>query len=106
MVPVQRLGLEAESQNKREYDERYALLDDLELDQVEGAAVDIGPQSVGGNHKAVLKQSQTPGCQYNKDKRPVCTDLHLLKLKVSVPRKSHKDIGYNQKQYCPYSPHL
>ena len=97
MVPVQRLGLEAESQNKREYDERYALLDNLELDQVEGAAVDIGPKSVGGNHKAVLKQSQTPRCHYNQCKRPVGADLHLLKLKVSVPCESHENVGYNQK---------
>lgn len=93
---MEALGFKAESQNKREYDERYALLDDLELNQVERAAVDIGPQAVGGNHEAVLKQSKTPGCQYNKEKRPVCAYLQLLKLKVSVPCKSHKNIGNYQ----------
>ena len=92
MVPVQRLRLEAESQDKREYYQRDALLDYLELDQIERAAVDIGPYAVSRDHKAILKQSKAPGCQYNKDKRPVSADLHLLKFKVSVPGKSHKDI--------------
>ena len=97
MVPVKGLCLEAERQDKRKDYERYALLDDLELYQVERAAVDIGPQAVGGNHEAVLKQSQAPRCQYNKDKRPVGAYLHLLKLKVSVPCKSHENVGHNQK---------
>ena len=60
MIPMEALGFEAESQNKREHNQRDALLDDLELDQVERPAVDIGPYAVGRDHKAVLKKSQTP----------------------------------------------
>ena len=60
MIPMEALGFKAESQNKREYDERYALLDNLKLNQVERAAVDIGPDAVGRNHDAVLKERQTP----------------------------------------------
>jgi len=60
MVPVQRLGLEAECQDKRENYKRYALLDDLELDQVEGAAVNIGPYAVSRNHDAVFKERHAP----------------------------------------------
>ena len=92
MVPVKGLGLEAEGQDERKDDERYTLLDDLELNQIEGTAVDIGPYAVGGNHDAILKESQAPGCQDDQYQRPVRTYFHLLKLEVAVPRECHQNI--------------
>ncbi len=105
MVPVQRLGFETEGQDKREYYKRNALLDDLELDQVKGATVDIGSYAVSRNHDAVLKERHAPGSQDDYYKRPVRAYLHFLKLKVTVPCKRHKNIGNNQKNYCPETFH-
>ena len=60
VVPVKGLSLEAECQDERENDERNALLDDLELNQIERAAGDIGTYAVSRNHNAILKESQSP----------------------------------------------
>ena len=92
VVPVQGLGLEAEGQDEREHYQRDALLNHLKLNQIERAAGNIGSDAVGRNHNAILKESQSPRGQNNKNKRPVCTDFHLLEFKVSIPRECHQDI--------------
>ena len=92
VVPVQGLCFEAERQDKREHNQRNALLNNLKLNQVERTAVDIGPYPVSRNHYAILKKSQPPRGQNNKDQRPISTDFHLLKLEVSIPSECHQDV--------------
>ena len=86
------LGFEAEGQDEREDYKRNALLDNLKLNQIERTAGDIGPDAVGGNHDAILKERHAPRRQDNHEQGPVGTDLHLLELEVTIPRECHQNV--------------
>lgn len=46
--------------NRREHRERNRFLDNLQLHQAEGPAVDAAPDVVCGNHETVLQECDTP----------------------------------------------
>ena len=60
MVPAE-VVLENNDGEERKHRKRDALLDDLELNETERAAVAFKPIAVGRHHEAVFKESDCPG---------------------------------------------
>ena len=101
MVPVDGFALEDEGDDEGEDRQGDDLLDDLELHQGEGAAVDGGAHPVGRNHEDILEKSQAPGGEDNQDQRPVTADIHLRKLELSVPGERHENVRNDEQQDGP-----
>ena len=93
VVPADGLAFEHCGHDDGEHGEGDGLLDDFELHERERTSVDLCAYTVGGNHEAVLKKSQSPRAEDDEDKGPVGVDFQLGEFEVAVPGKSHKDIG-------------
>ena len=78
MVPVELLVLEDEVGNNGEDHQRDALLNDLELDKVEGASIVYKSDTIGWNLAAVLKKGNHPRESDDQIKGPVGRDARLL----------------------------
>lgn len=78
VVPVQVGTLKHNVSNDTEYCQRDALLDDLQLYEVEGAAVLDEADAVGRNLTAVLQKGYAPGEYNNSKKWPVAAGARLL----------------------------
>ena len=78
VVPMQVGTLEHDIGNDAEYGQRDALLDDLQLYEVEGTAVFDETQTVGGNLTAVFEEGDAPGEHDDTEKRPVAAGARLL----------------------------
>ena len=77
MVPLDGLALEHEGADEREDRQRDDFLNDLQLHEIEGPTIDVGPYSVGRNHSAVLEQGNAPGQQYDHNQRPPVRYVHF-----------------------------
>ena len=93
MVPVQGLALEKNGNNQSEDYQRHDLLDDLELDKAEGAAVSRETDTVRRNLGAIFEKSKTPGEKNNEYERPGGGNLHFLKLEMAIPGECHEYVG-------------
>ena len=100
MIPLERFCMENRDRNRCEHRKRNRFLDDLQLHQAEGSAVDAATDVVGGNHKAVFKEGEPPGGEDDKNQRPVSADVHFFEFEVAVPGKCHKDVGTAEKKNC------
>ena len=100
MVPLQSLTLEKDSYQYREHCQGDNLLNDFELHQIERTAVAVKANPVRGHLSAVFKKGDAPREQNDQNERPSVGYLHLLKFKVTIPRKSHKHIGSYEKENC------
>lgn len=60
VVPMDRLVLEHQGTDNREHGQGNALLDDLQLHEAERSSVDIGADTVGRNHRRILKERHPP----------------------------------------------
>ena len=78
MVPMQVSALEHDVSNDAEHSQRDALLDDLQLDKVEGTSVFHKSQAVGGHLTAVLKEGDAPREDDDADEGPVAAGAVLL----------------------------
>ena len=105
MVPVQGLALEKNGNNQSEDYQGHDLLDDLELDKAEGAAVSRETDTVRRNLGAIFEKSKTPGEKNNEYERPGSGNLHFLKLEMAIPGECHEYVGEYQQYYCEKSFH-
>ena len=105
VVPLEGLALEEEVDDDREDGQRDGFLDDLELHQIERAAVARETDAVGGDGEAVLEEGDAPGEQDDQDQRPAGRDLHFLQFEMAVPRERHEDVRADQHQDGPDSLH-
>ena len=64
VVPAE-VVLENNDGEERKHRKRDALLDDLELNETERAAVAFKPDAVGRHHEAVFKESDRPGKKHD-----------------------------------------
>ena len=60
MIPMQMRALEHDVGNDAEYGQRYAFLDDLQLNEVERPAVFKESQTVGWHLAAILEEGYHP----------------------------------------------
>ena len=100
MVPLERFRVEYRYCDGREDRERNRFLDNLQLHQAEGTAVDATADAVGGNHKAVFKEGESPGGEDDENQRPVGADVQFFELEVAVPSESHENVGAAEKKNC------
>ena len=71
-------ALEHDVGNDAEYGQRDALLDDLQLDKVEGSAVLDKADTVSGNLTAVLQKGDAPREYDDAEEWPVAAGARLL----------------------------
>ena len=71
-------ALEHDVGNDAEHGQRDTLLDDLQLNEVEGSAVFYESQTVGRYLTAVLEEGDAPREYYDSDERPVAAGARLL----------------------------
>ena len=74
VVPVQILTLEHDVGNHGKNTKTDALLDDLQLHEIERATITIETDAVGGHLTAIFKQSDTPRKGDNANQGPVSTN--------------------------------
>ena len=86
--------------NRREHRKRNRFLDNLQLHQAEGPAVDAAADAVCRDHKAVFKEGEPPRSENHKNQRPVGADVHFLEFKVAVPSERHENVGTAEKKNC------
>ncbi len=93
MVPFERLALERDRAETNEDHQRNHLLDHLELDQAERAAILAETDPVGGYLKAVLEKGQEPAEEDHADQGQVLKPAELLfHLQMAVPGACHEDV--------------
>ena len=98
MVPTESLGLENRDDDDCKYGQRNGFLDDFQLDEVEGSAVDGRADAVGRNHEGILEQGDTPRHKDDQKQRPILgTGDDFDEFELPVPGKSHENVG-NDKQ--------
>ena len=97
VVPLECFSAEHGDSHGGEHRDGNGLLDDLQLHEAEGPAVDAAPDVVGGNHEEVFDEGDTPAGENHEDQRPVGADVHLLQLEVAVPGKGHEEVADDEK---------
>ena len=100
MIVGEGLVLEENQHENGENGEREELLDDLELPQVERAAVVDEADAVGRHHEAVLYQRDAPAEKNDQRQREFAEPCRALQLQMAVPRERHEDVRTNQQQKC------
>ena len=106
MVPLQRLASEEYGRKQCEDYKSYNLLHHFELHQRKRASVTRKTYSVGRYLARIFGQRDAPRKDYNEPQRPRRNEFHLLQFQVAVPRKSHKDVRYDEQQYSVKYLHL
>ena len=106
VIPVQALSLEEDVGDDGEDDERHALLNHLELNQVEGTAIIDESNSVGRYLTAVFEEGDGPTECDDSDEGPVAAYARLLQFQMSVPCQRHEDVAQYEEQDCIYSVHI
>ena len=98
MVPVELLVLEDEVGNDGEDHQRDALLNDLKLDEVEGASVVNEADAVGRHLTAVFEEGNHPREGDDQIEGPVGGNARLLEAQMAVPGEGHKHIAHDEQQ--------
>ena len=106
VVPVDGLSLEDEGDDDGEDGQGDDLLDDLELDEVEGTAVLGITYAVGRDREAVLEEGDAPGEQDDQYERPARGDFHFAEFQMPVPGERHEDVRADKHQYGPNALHV
>lgn len=79
--------------------ERDHFLYDFQLPQVERTAIFRIAHSVGRHLKDIFKKGDAPTDQNDAHQSETAEPVHFLEFQMPVPRKCHKGIGEDQKQY-------
>ena len=98
MIPMQLLMLEDEVGYQGEHHQRDALLDHLELHEVERTTVIHKAEAVGRHLTAILEEGDGPREGDDQKQRPVGRDARLLEAQMAIPGESHKHIAQNEQQ--------
>lgn len=78
MIPVQMGALEQDVGNHAEDGQRDTLLDDLQLNEVEGTTVLDESNSIGRNLAAILEEGYHPRKSNDTDEWPIARRTRLL----------------------------
>ena len=78
MVPMQMSALEHDVGNDAEDGQRDALLNDLQLNEVEGSAIFYKAKTIGRNLAAIFKEGNAPREYDDTNEWPVAAGARLL----------------------------
>lgn len=98
VVPMKALPLKQDVGHNCEHAQADALLDDLELDKRERAAVADKAHSVGWHLTAIFKEGDAPGEDDDTHQGPSLADAGNLEAQMSVPCQRHKYIAQDEQQ--------
>ena len=93
MIPMQVCALKQDVGNDGEDAQRDALLDDLQLHEVEWSAVTLEAYSVCGHLTTVLKEGNNPREGDDANQWPVVGDSCLLEFQMPIPSQRHEDVA-------------
>ena len=93
MVPMQVCALKHDVGNDTEHRQRDALLDDLQLDEVEGSSILDEAEPIRRHLAAVFEEGDAPREYDDPDEWPMVADPVLLKFQMPIPSQCHKDIA-------------
>ena len=100
MIPVELLMLENEIRQYGKHHQRDALLNNLQLNQIERSAIACKTYSVGRNLTTVFEECYRPWKGNHHEERPMRRNTCLLKFQMTIPCESHEDIAQNKQQDC------
>ena len=86
-------ALEHDVGNDTEHGQRDALLNDLQLDEVERSAILDKAQAVGWYLTTVFEESNHPRKGDDAYEWPVVADTVLLEFQMPIPSKRHEDVA-------------
>ena len=86
--------------------QRDALLNHLQLHQVEWAAVVDEPQPVGRHLAAILEKGNAPRESDDAQQRPVARDARLLQTQMAIPGERHENVAQNEQDNGVKSVHI
>lgn len=99
--------MEGDGGESDEDDKGDDLLNDFELHQAERASVALKAYTVSRNLQAVLKESDAPGEEDDKDKGcGIGKKTGLLQFEMAVPSERHEDIRRKKKEDGVKSVHI
>ena len=93
MVPVQMCALEHDVGNDAEHGQRDTLLNDLQLNEVEGAAILDKAQAVSGYLTTVFEEGNHPRKGDDAYEWPVVADTVLLEFQMPIPSERHENVA-------------
>ena len=93
MVPMQVCSLEHDVGNDAEHSQRDTLLNNLQLNEVEGAAILHETDTIGRHLTAVFKESDAPRKRNDTQQGPVVRDAVLLEFQMPIPSQRHEDVA-------------
>ena len=99
MIPVEGFALETKGHEDGAYYQGDDFLQNLHLNQGEGAAVVQKADAIGGYLTHIFKQGDAPREKDNDNEGPVATDARILQLQVAIPSEGHEDIGQDEEEY-------
>ena len=86
-------ALEHDVGNDAEHSQRDTLLDDLQLNKIEGTSVFNKADAIGRHLTTIFKKSDTPGEEYHADEGPMAGCARFLKFQMPIPSKRHEDVA-------------
>ena len=98
MIPVEGFALETKGHDDGEYYQGDDFLQNLQLNQGEGAAVVQKADAIGGHLTHVFKQGNAPRKEDDSDQGPMAAHAGLLQLEVAVPGDGHEHVGADEQQ--------
>ena len=96
MIPVEGLALETKGHDDGEYYQGDDFLQNLQLNQGEGAAVVQKADAIGGHLTHIFKQGDAPRKKDDRYQGPILAHARLLQLEMPVPGKGHEYVGTDE----------
>ena len=96
MIPFERKVLEEDQRKARKDYQRDHLLDDLQLDKAEWAALLLEADPIGGHLKTIFEEGYPPADQDNREQGRMPGAVLPKKTQMPVPGHRHKRIGKDQ----------
>ncbi len=86
-------ALEHDVGNDTEHSQRDTLLNDLQLDEVEGSSILDESDTIGRYLTTVFKKGDAPRERDDTQQGPVVRDTILLKFQMPIPSERHEDVA-------------
>lgn len=95
MVPMQGFSFEQQGGEHSKDNQRNHFLNHFQLHQRKGSAIAGKAYAIGRHLGTVLKKSNYPRKENDSEQGPIANGFCLLKFEMTVPGKSHENIGYD-----------
>ena len=99
MIPMKLLSAKKHYCKDCKHDQSYRLLYDFKLHQSKRTSITRETHAISWNLTAIFEEGDTPGNEdYDNKRGRIGNPLKILHLKMTIPCKSHKNIGDDKQQ--------